>query len=280
MVCFNVIRLYSQDFSVIQGGRGEPNTALNYYNESVFEFTNIFSNNALKILLGEVDLLSTRYSRLDIFSLAQLNNQNLRLLRNMIYARHGYIFNSSDLVLYFSRFDWYNPKFDNVDDLLTDIDKYNIQLIQAFENRNENLLNVVLNNPIGVWQDGPIMAAGWSCRFVIHQNNQLEYYFSQMRPIPLILGLNGNYSIKGNVLIYTVSQIYFLVNDSEINYSAGLGYQWGNSAINTLILEKPIVYKFPITSIVTREIYEGLTRETLRIGRDFYRMRNNVNDKF
>jgi hypothetical protein len=198
----------------------------------------------------------------------------------MIYARHGYRFNSQDLILYFNRFDWYNPRFENVDNLFTDVDKYNIQLIQAFENRNENLQNIIWHNPAGVWQDGPIMNSGWSNRFVIHTNGQMEFYFSQMSKIGIGFGMNGNYTIRGNVLIYSVTQVYFIMNDSEINYSAMSGYQWRNTIQNTFTLEKPIVYKFPVSNIAAREIFKGLTRETVTIGRDFFKMRDDINDKF
>jgi hypothetical protein len=280
LVFLNTIGLFSQDFFV-NGEKGVNfNNALTSYNSSIFEFSSIFSSNSMKLLLGETELLYTRYPILDIFSLAQLDNQHLRLLRNMIYARYGYRFNSQDLITYFSHFDWYNPRFDNVDNYLTDNDRSVIQLIQSFENRNENLPNIVWNNPIGIWQDGPIMAAGWSDRFVIHPNNRLEFYFSQMREMALILGLNGSYIIKGNVLIYSVSQIYIMMNDSEINSNAAFGYQWKNTTYNTLTLETPIVYKFPITNVVTREIFEGVTREVLIIGRNFFKMENNVNQKF
>ena len=53
----------------------------------------------------------------------------LRIMRNEIFARHGYIFKSDDLSKYFSSYDWYAPKHDNVNHLLTEIDKANIAYI-------------------------------------------------------------------------------------------------------------------------------------------------------
>jgi hypothetical protein len=110
----NVTRLFAQDSSVFHDERGDFNRLLRSYNSSIFDFASIFSSDALRILLGEVDILNSRYLELDIFSLSQLDNHSLRLLRNMIYARHGYRFSSPDLTAFFSRFGWYNPRFDNV----------------------------------------------------------------------------------------------------------------------------------------------------------------------
>lgn len=277
-VCLNVSVLFAQDSSVFFGGRGELNQLLNSYNDSIFELAGIFSSNALRILLGEVDILKSRYRELDIFSLSQLDNRSLRLLRNMIYARHGYKFNSSDLAAFFSRFDWYNPKFDNVDNLLTDIDKIHIQMIQAFENRNENLPNIVLNKPVGFWHDSPAVAADYGERFLIHPNNRIEFYFSSMKNMPIASHLNGSYAIRGNVLIYSVTEIYFVMNNGDIKYEPW-GYAWDSSRANKLTLERPIVYKFPISSIETRYwAFSGLSRETLTIGgQEFYKFSDDVN---
>jgi hypothetical protein len=279
MISFNVMGLFSQDWTVFHGGRGDLSRALSSYNDSISEFTGIFSSNALKILMGEIALLSGRYSYLDIFSLAQLDNRNLRLLRNMIYARYGYKFNSEDLVSYFSRFDWYNPRFDNVDNRLTDVDNYNIRAIQAFGNMNENSRNIVLNNLVGVWHGSPVVAAGYSERFIIHPNNRLEFYFSQMKNVPIASRLNGSYTIRGNVLIYSVTEIYFVMNNSEIMQGAN-GYEWENIEGNKLTLEKPIIFKFPVSNIGTRTWGSDLTRETITIGgQDFFKLSDDVNDR-
>jgi hypothetical protein len=63
----------------------------------------------------------------------QLNE--LRILRNEIFARKGYIFKSEDLNAYFSDFEWYNPRFtsDEIDTYLSEIDKKNIEVIANYE---------------------------------------------------------------------------------------------------------------------------------------------------
>lgn len=60
--------------------------------------------------------------------LNELSKENLRFLRNRIFAMYGLKFKSEDLQKYYAQFDWYNPRFDNVDNQLTEVDKKIIQL--------------------------------------------------------------------------------------------------------------------------------------------------------
>jgi hypothetical protein len=53
----------------------------------------------------------------------------LDIMRNEIFADYGYNFKSEKWQEYFSQFSWYKPKYDNVDDQLTEIDKHNIKVI-------------------------------------------------------------------------------------------------------------------------------------------------------
>ena len=63
-----------------------------------------------------------------------LSKEELRIMRNWIYARHGYSFRSKDLQNYFSQFEWYHPKFTDVPyDMLSDIEQKNIELIKRHE---------------------------------------------------------------------------------------------------------------------------------------------------
>jgi hypothetical protein len=74
-------------------------------------------------------------SKIDSIEISQMTVENLRLLRNEIFARHGYIFKSQELTEYFSKFDWYQPNLtsDQVDEKLSETDRYNISLIKSLE---------------------------------------------------------------------------------------------------------------------------------------------------
>lgn len=72
-------------------------------------------------------------SKLTAEDLRDLDKAQLRLMRNAVYARHGRTFKSVDLQSLWECYTWYkkNPNYN--DSLLTDIDKYNIELIQKYE---------------------------------------------------------------------------------------------------------------------------------------------------
>jgi hypothetical protein len=86
-------------------------------------------------------------------SAKQLDSSELRVKRNEIFARYGYKFKSEELSTYFSSKEWYEPKYDNVDSLLTELDKQNVKILlneevvrNATNNFNcNNLLNSISN---------------------------------------------------------------------------------------------------------------------------------------
>jgi hypothetical protein len=61
------------------------------------------------------------------------NAEELNLIRNEIYAAHGYTFKSVALKKYFETKAWYLSLYSNVDEMLSDIEKQNIQLIRKAE---------------------------------------------------------------------------------------------------------------------------------------------------
>ncbi len=67
------------------------------------------------------------------YVLSSFNRSGLRQYRNHIFARYGLRFKSADLREYFSQFPWYQPRYDNVDNMLTDEEKALIKVIQAAE---------------------------------------------------------------------------------------------------------------------------------------------------
>lgn len=67
--------------------------------------------------------------------LSNLTREELRRLRNAVYARHGRMFDSPDLQSYFDKRPWYNARSDYDETQLTETDRANISLIQSMENR-------------------------------------------------------------------------------------------------------------------------------------------------
>jgi hypothetical protein len=75
-----------------------------------------------------------RGTPLEESDLSALSGDELRRLRNTVYARHGRTFDSADLQRYFDSRPWYKPRYDYNESELTATDLANVKLIQAAEN--------------------------------------------------------------------------------------------------------------------------------------------------
>lgn len=91
-----------------------------------------------KIILINEDYIipySDTYA-INSFDLIGLNQLQLKIARNEIFARHGRIFESSDLKSYFESKNWYIPIYPGdqfPDNLLSDIEKENASFIGNYE---------------------------------------------------------------------------------------------------------------------------------------------------
>ena len=56
-----------------------------------------------------------------------------RVMRNEIYARHGYNFASADLKAHFSKMSWYKPVADNSKIQLSELEQLNIAILKLCE---------------------------------------------------------------------------------------------------------------------------------------------------
>jgi len=63
----------------------------------------------------------------------QTSPWELSIMRNEIYARHGYAFANKDMAVYFAEQDWYIPCSQNVEKKLTTLEKQNIKRLEKAE---------------------------------------------------------------------------------------------------------------------------------------------------
>src|SRR5215472_4345677 len=71
--------------------------------------------------------------QLTVAQLSDFSRRDLRLVRNLIYARHGRPFKSDLLKGYFGTLEWYKPDPAYTDARLTPLDKRNINVIRSVE---------------------------------------------------------------------------------------------------------------------------------------------------
>ncbi len=80
------------------------------------------------------DVLSTR--KLTQSDLEGKTADELAIMRNSIYARHGYRFKKKKFLDYFGQFDWYQPSTDNQQEAynhMSGIEQYNVNFIREHE---------------------------------------------------------------------------------------------------------------------------------------------------
>jgi hypothetical protein len=107
------------------------------YLEKIYWF-NLSNSQELK---GRYQFAST-YILIDNI-LSYFSQTELKMIRNEIFARHGYIFKGADMKDYFAKQEWYKSKYDNVDDKLSELEKLNIELIKRYEMKLRNKLGEV-----------------------------------------------------------------------------------------------------------------------------------------
>jgi hypothetical protein len=96
----------------------------------------------------------------------------LRLVRNEIFARHGYAFSSQDLALIFDSRDWYRAEDQSV--ALGAIERANVDLIQSFE--ADPMGPLALPPVSGVWTARLVDNKGPSASVVIGPSGTLVQY--------------------------------------------------------------------------------------------------------
>ncbi|MGF7060645.1 YARHG domain-containing protein [Brassicibacter mesophilus] len=137
--------------------------------------------------IGKIVFINGKKINLDnIFKyedIVSLNEDEISILRNSIYAKYGYKFKTSKYKNYFSKYDWYEPKYDDVNTYLTLSDLKNIDLILKLEKNFNNLsdkLTDVEKEFIGFWNLGAGVGAGYSDRYRFYNDRSFKFSISTM----------------------------------------------------------------------------------------------------
>jgi len=89
------------------------------------------TNNSLTILSGKFPQATERL--LSPNDLSGLSKEDLKIMRNEIFARHGYLFKTPEMKSYFATQSWYHGQYDDVTLMLSEIEKQNVELIKKHE---------------------------------------------------------------------------------------------------------------------------------------------------
>lgn len=125
-------------YAILPSGRIELLQSDRHFDQSKFSFLDDrhFKGCFGKSISSEERLLLTEEEQdFSVWKTEHLSIEDLDIMRNEIFADYGYQFNSAKWQDYFGQFDWYQPRFDNVDDQLTERDKANIKTILALKEK-------------------------------------------------------------------------------------------------------------------------------------------------
>jgi hypothetical protein len=170
---------------------------------------------------------------------------DLRILRNMIYAKYNYRFRNNDLREYFSKFTWYNGTESNVENSLTYIDHRNVRMIRIFENSYPYFISLY-----------------------DYRDNLFNYrhpmYFQQYHTFGglTIMG----WSADGKIL-YTAHNLNSLNLNTENFLNIGLGTYFNHFGIIDL-KENKILWNKPIGHL-NKSNYEEIISETLEVALEY-----------
>jgi len=147
-ICYQRSRIRSEEFETMTKivlYKVEKNGTINKLeSERRFDFTKFaiidssYFVGEFKRKTGESDRDNNGFWKEYFEVTKHLSIEDLDIMRNEIFAVYGYKFKTKKWQDYFSRQNWYLPKFDNVDKFLTDIDRKNIQFILKYKQQMIN----------------------------------------------------------------------------------------------------------------------------------------------
>ncbi len=95
---------------------------IDYTNEDIEKDAFLFPSDSVLITEGDLE---------------KLDDKTVELIKNEIYARHGYIFTNRALKKYFESFNWYEPSEEYSPNLLNPTEKANLKTIKKFQSREK-----------------------------------------------------------------------------------------------------------------------------------------------
>jgi YARHG domain len=138
------LRILREEFYARHGKKFEAPGIRDYFNWRDW-YKPVKNQKLVKLNVTErknVDLLAAKEAKvrewlsnttIDYDTLGDLFAEDLRVLRNEIYARHGRVFKDKDLQKYFDSQDWYKPNTEFTDDQLSEIEVKNLATIRGAE---------------------------------------------------------------------------------------------------------------------------------------------------
>lgn len=212
-----------------------------------------------KTIIRNGDISAIEKPYLNDFQLGVLSKTELKLFRNLFYAKKGYIFSDVELEKYYSQFDWYHPETKDVS--FTGLEQIAINRIKVFE--SESSINYAYENKSITWEkwNGGADQRG----FLLKLNSDKSFEYIPDAGINRLKKINGKWSVLNNKIVLSVETetVYFggyVASDPNTPY-----IEKGTPGIITF--ENPIKITLPLNEVdAERKNNLNSNKEWLKLG--------------
>ena len=179
---------------------------------------------------GDISAIENPY--LNDLQLGVLSKTELKLFRNMFYAKKGYIFSDIELEKYYKQFEWYHPNTKDV--TFTQSEQTSINKIKIFESESDT--NYDYENRTIVWEQWN--GGGDQRGYLLTLSNDNTFEYIPSHSLNRLRKINGTWSISNNKIVLTI--------ETENVLFGGYVYQHPNTPYFTGGTPVLITYETPI----------------------------------
>lgn len=191
-----------------------------------------------KTIIRNGDISAIEKPYLNDLQLGALSKTELKLFRNLFYAKKGYIFSDDELEKYFLQFDWYHPTTKNV--TFTDSEQAAINKIKIFE--SDSSIKYAYENQTIIWEQFNYGADQRG--YLLKLNKDKSFVYFPDSGINRLIKINGTWSLSNNKIILSVESesVYFggyIANHPNTPYI-------DKATTGVITFEKPIKITLPL----------------------------------
>ncbi len=200
-----------------------------------------------KTIIRNGDISAIEKPYLNDLQLGVLSKTELKLFRNLFYAKKGYIFSDDELTKYYKQFDWYKPTTKNV--IFTDLEQSAINRIKRFESESTIKYDYVDRDVLweewygGADQRGPLLRL----------NKDKTFVYKPAETINRIQYIKGKWTISNNKIVLSVESENVLFGGYVADHPNTPYIDKGTPVV--IIFEKPIKITLPLNESEAYEKY-------------------------
>ena len=200
-----------------------------------------------KTIIRNGDISAIEKPYLNDLQLGVLSKTELKLFRNLFYAKKGYIFSDDELTKYYKQFDWYKPTTKNV--IFTALEQSAINRIKRFESESTIKYDYVDRDVLWEqWYGGADQRGA-----LLRLNKDKTFVYKPAETINRIQYIKGKWTISNNKIVLSVESENVLFGGYVADHPNTPYIDKGTPVV--IIFEKPIKITLPLNESEAYEKY-------------------------